>query len=96
MIGRLDRLLAITGLPRVTLGIVPAASEIPFPPTNFSMFDNTTVLVEGVSAELTITQPREIDVYGRAFDTLAEVSVTGEDARELIRAALDRRRNKDN
>ncbi|WP_327149137.1 helix-turn-helix domain-containing protein [Nocardia sp. NBC_01329] len=92
MIGQLDRLLAVTGLPRVSFGIVSAAAEIPFPPTNFSMFDNTTVLVEGISAELTITQPREVDMYGRAFDILAMMSVTGDAARGLIRTAIERRR----
>ncbi|WP_245671293.1 DUF5753 domain-containing protein [Nocardia amamiensis] len=92
MVGQLDRLLAVTGLPRVTLGIVPATAEILFAPTNFSMFDNKIVLVEAITAELTITQPREIRIYHQAFDTLARQSVTGEAAREIIRAALDRRR----
>ncbi|MGV9819709.1 helix-turn-helix domain-containing protein [Nocardia xishanensis] len=94
MAGQLDRLLAVTGLPRVTLGIVPATAEIPFAPTNFSMFDQKIVLVEAITAELTVTQPREIALYGRAFDTLARQSVTGEAARTLIGAALDTRRGR--
>ncbi|NEW46039.1 helix-turn-helix domain-containing protein [Nocardia cyriacigeorgica] len=92
MVGQLDRLLAVAGLPRVTLGILPNTAGIPFAPTNFSMFDQRVVFVEAVTAELTITQPREIALYGRAFDVLAGQSVTGERARELIRKALDTRR----
>ncbi|MGY2032336.1 helix-turn-helix domain-containing protein [Nocardia gipuzkoensis] len=88
MVGQLDRLLAVVGLPRVTLGIVPTVAELPFAPTNFSMFDNKIVLVEAITAELTVTQPREIKLYHRAFDTLAGLSVTGHAARELIGAAL--------
>ncbi|WP_330232549.1 helix-turn-helix transcriptional regulator [Nocardia sp. NBC_00508] len=92
MVGQLDRLLAVIGLPRVLLGIVPAQAELPMQVTNFVMFDERMVLVEAATAELTITQPREIAIYGRLFGELAELSVTGEAARELIRAALDRRR----
>ncbi|WP_328391530.1 helix-turn-helix domain-containing protein [Nocardia sp. NBC_00416] len=88
MIGQLDRLFSVFGLPRVTIGIVPATAEAMVVSTNFVMFDNRLVMVEGTAAELTISQPREIDVYGRAFDTLAGQSVTGEQARELIRSAL--------
>lgn len=92
MIGQLDRLLVAAGLPRVTLGIVPAAAEIPQQTTNFVMFDDRMTTVETITAELTITQPREIATYGRTFDMLAELSVTGDIARALILAAVDRRR----
>ncbi|WP_433567190.1 hypothetical protein ACQP1O_19570 [Nocardia sp. CA-151230] len=37
--------------------------------------------VETITAELTITGPREIAMYGRTFDMLAELSVTGDAAR---------------
>ncbi|QLY29872.1 helix-turn-helix domain-containing protein [Nocardia huaxiensis] len=92
MRGQLDRLAAIIGMPRVALGIVPATAEALVVSTNFAMFDNRLVMVEGTAAELTITQPREIATYGRAFKTLAGQSVSGEIARNLIRAALERRR----
>ncbi|MEU2043043.1 Scr1 family TA system antitoxin-like transcriptional regulator [Nocardia niwae] len=52
---------------------------------------SSRVLVENITAELSITQPREIAVYHRTFDVLAGQSVTGEAARELIRKALDAR-----
>ena len=92
MRGQLDRLASIIGMPRITLGVVPANAEAMVVSTNFAMFDNHLVLVEGTAAELSITQPREIAIYGRAFDTLAKQSLTGGPARELIRKALDQRR----
>ncbi|MGQ4618422.1 Scr1 family TA system antitoxin-like transcriptional regulator [Nocardia sp. R7R-8] len=91
MIGQLDRLSSILGMPRVTLGIVPATAEALVVSTNFVMFDNRLVMVEGTAAELTITQPREIATYSRAFRTLGEQSVTGAAAREIISTALERR-----
>ncbi|MFI5779531.1 helix-turn-helix domain-containing protein [Nocardia sp. NPDC051570] len=91
MIGQLDRLLAVAGMPRVVLGIIPAAAQYRVSMTNFTMFDNRMVMVETVTAELTVTQPREIALYGKAFDRLAEQSTTGESARNLIRKALETR-----
>ncbi|MFJ1455130.1 helix-turn-helix domain-containing protein [Nocardia sp. N2S4-5] len=91
MIGQLDRLLAVTGMPRVMFGIVAAGTVYRVPISNFIMFDNRKVMVENISAEVTITQPREIGLYGRAFDTLAGQSVTGDAARTLIRQALQAR-----
>lgn len=88
MAGQLDRLLAVFGLSRVLVGIVPADAPMPLQATNFVMFDQRLVLVEGVTAELTITQPREIATYSRLFAELAELSVTGEPARAIIRACL--------
>ncbi|MFJ9367135.1 helix-turn-helix domain-containing protein [Nocardia sp. NPDC101769] len=91
MIGQLDRLLVAIGLPRVTVGIVPATAEIPQQTTNFVMFDDRMITVETITAELTITQPREITVYGHTFDMLAELSITGDAARALVLAAVQRR-----
>lgn len=91
MIGQMDRLLAIQGMPRVTLGIIPAVAPFEMTTTGFVMFDTNMVFVEAVTAELMITQPREIKVYHQTFDVLAGQSVTGEAARELIRKALETR-----
>ncbi len=89
MRGQLDRLHSIIGMPRVTLGIVPREAVGLVVVENFVMFDNRMVKIEGHTAGITITQPREIALYGRAFDVLAKQAATGEAARELIRKALE-------
>ncbi|WP_280382082.1 helix-turn-helix domain-containing protein [Nocardia wallacei] len=91
MVGQMDRLLAIQGMPRVTLGIIPFLAPFETATTSFVMFDSKMVLIEGVTAELKIIQPREIKLYHRTFDILAGQAVTGEKARELIRKALEAR-----
>lgn len=91
MRGQLDRLQSMIGMPRVALGIVPLTAEAVVVVENFMMVDNRMVKVEGHTAEITITQPREVALYGRAFDVLAEQSVTGHAARELISNAIARR-----
>ncbi|MBF5000331.1 helix-turn-helix domain-containing protein [Nocardia sp. BSTN01] len=88
MLGQLDRLLAVHGMPRITIGIIPLMAPFETATTGFLMFDSTMVLVETVTAELNVTQPREIRVYHRTFDTLAAQSVTGEKARMLIHRAI--------
>ncbi|GAA1190160.1 helix-turn-helix domain-containing protein [Prauserella alba] len=89
MIGQLDRLLAVMSLPRVVFGIVPHDAEYRAPTNQFILFDNRLVHVETISAELTISQPREVALYRKAFDELAEQAVTGTAARTLITDALD-------
>jgi hypothetical protein len=91
MTGQLDRLLAVMGLPRMLFGVVPSDAEWLTPATNFVMFDDRMVLVEAITAELKITQPREVALYARAFETLASQSVTGDAARGLIRRAIQDR-----
>lgn len=92
MIGQLDRLLAAMSLPRVTLGIVPSGAEYLVPGNQFILYDERLVQVETISAELTVTPPREIALYVAAFDALAGQAVYGPAARELISSALDARR----
>ena len=88
MIGQLDRLLNTQSLPRVSLGIVPTRSPYRLPTIQFIMFDDRLVNIETVSAELTISQPREIALYAKAFQELSEMAVYGTDARDLIAEAL--------
>jgi len=89
MLGQLDRVLAVMSLPRVSVGIVPPMREREiWPAEGFLMFDETTVQVETVSAQLTITQPREVALYGQTFDWLQRSAGYGEQARQLIAAAI--------
>jgi transcriptional regulator with XRE-family HTH domain len=88
MIGQLDRLLAASSLPRVRLGILPHRATYTVPSNQFIVFDDHTVQVENVSAELTLTQPREVSLYVKAFDALAAAALYGAQARRLITAEL--------
>lgn len=94
MLGQLDRVLAVMSLPRVSLGIIPAGGvRHALTQGSFWIFDDDRVQVEGVSAGLDITQPREVEVYVRAFSLLQRSAVNGQPARELInRAIADLRR----
>jgi transcriptional regulator with XRE-family HTH domain len=84
MIGQLDRLLTVLSLPRVRLGVIPMTSAYRVPTNQFIMFDDELVHVETVSAEVAITQPREIALYAKTFRELARWAHYGSEARELI------------
>ncbi|MFD9950718.1 helix-turn-helix domain-containing protein [Nonomuraea sp. NPDC059023] len=89
MAGQFDRLISSMSLQRVSLGIVPSrASREVWPAEGFLMFDDLTVRVETVSAQLTITQPREIALYGRTFERMQAAAAFGQAARELILEAV--------
>lgn len=88
MVGQLDRLLTVLSLPRVRLGIVPATTAYQVPTNQFIMFDDRMVNVETVSAELTITQPREVSLYAKAFQELSKWAIYGQQARDSIAARL--------
>lgn len=90
MLAQLGHLLTVTALPSVRLGIIPlAALERPmWTVESFNVFDDATVHVELLSAQVTVTVPGEVIVYLRAFDQLAKLAVYGADARSLIAKAI--------
>ncbi|WP_326846529.1 helix-turn-helix domain-containing protein [Streptomyces kaniharaensis] len=91
MAGQLGHLIVAASLPSVSLGVIPlgASRGAGWPVESFTMYDEAQVNVELVSAHLTVTQPREIEEYGRAFAELSAIAVHGAAARKLITSAID-------
>ncbi|MFI1963092.1 DUF5753 domain-containing protein [Streptomyces pathocidini] len=87
---QLDRMLAVLALPRLSLGIVPRSAPLDiWIGHGFSMFDDKLVMVETYSAEMSVTQPGEIETYMKAFELHRQAAVYGRVARELILSAID-------
>ncbi|MCX5434821.1 helix-turn-helix domain-containing protein (plasmid) [Streptomyces sp. NBC_00257] len=90
MRGQLRHLLAVMPLASLSLGIIPfTAKRTVWPLEAFYVHDDAMAVVETLTAEIKVTQPREIADYAKAFAGLAEMAVYGDAARELIRAAID-------
>lgn len=90
MRGQLRHLLAVMPLASVSLGIIPfTAQRTVWPLEAFYLHDDTTAVVETLTAEIKVTQPRELADYAKAFTGLAQMAVYGDAARALIRAAID-------
>jgi transcriptional regulator with XRE-family HTH domain len=90
MAGQLDRLVALCSMSTIHVGVIGFGAELTESPKHgFWIFDDQRVLVETIGAELTLTQPQEIALYGRVFDKLATSASYGQEARRLITRALE-------
>ncbi|WP_327372358.1 Scr1 family TA system antitoxin-like transcriptional regulator [Streptomyces sp. NBC_01217] len=90
MRGQLRHLLTVMPLASLSLGIIPfTAQRTVWPLEAFYVHDDTSAVVETLTAEIKVTQPRELADYLKAFAGLAEMAVYGEAARALIAAAMD-------
>lgn len=88
MAGQLQHLLDTAfGNPRLHLGIIPRRAEWIYTTTCFVITDKKMAEVETISAGLTITAPRELAYYEKAWTALAAQAVHGRAARALIGAA---------
>lgn len=91
LLGQLDRLISLSALPNVRLGII--GFETQFTATSpwhgFWLLDNERVLVETYSAELDLRQRPEIEVYVKAFEELAAVASYGRASRAIITRVVD-------
>src|SRR5207302_10752708 len=90
MLAQLERLVALTALRNVNLGIIGFEARYVISPRHgFWIFDNDLVTVETHSAGLHLAQPQEIELYGRVFDQLAAVASYGSDARAILLRVID-------
>jgi transcriptional regulator with XRE-family HTH domain len=91
MAGQLGHLITVASLPSVSLGVIPMGirRDAMHPVEDFWIYDDKQVNVELVSGWLTITQPREIAMYGQTFARLSDLAVRGAHARKLVTSAID-------
>jgi transcriptional regulator with XRE-family HTH domain len=89
MAGQLDRLLSVMSMGRLRIGVIPGHAAYVVPSNQFIIFDDRLVHVEAVSAEISVTQPREIDLYARSFAALAKLAFYGTGARRIIMDELE-------
>jgi transcriptional regulator with XRE-family HTH domain len=90
MIAQLDRLVALTALRNVELGIIGFPTlYVSDPRHGFWMLDDEKVRVETYSAELNLQQPLEIELYAEIFGQLAAVASYGIGARAILTRVMD-------
>jgi transcriptional regulator with XRE-family HTH domain len=90
MLGQLDRLISLAGLPNVKFGIIGFATPYKVAPAHgFWLLDEERVMVETYSAELNLAGPQEIELYRSIFDSMAAAASYGRQAREIIKRVID-------
>lgn len=87
---QLDRLIALSRLPNVWVGVVPLSAAMPEVPTSsFVVFDSRLVSVEIPHAEITTSEPRDVEVYLAKFERFEAVALSGDAMREMVSAIRD-------
>lgn len=85
MIGQLDRLMAMTSMRNVRLGVIDFKTQyVTDPRHGFWVYDDQLVQFESYSAEINLRQPQEIELYTSIFEHLAAVASYGSEARAII------------
>jgi transcriptional regulator with XRE-family HTH domain len=85
MLGQLDRLVSLTSLRNMRLGIIGYETQYVVDPRHgFMIYNADLVRVETYSAELNLRQPHEIELYTATFEKLAAVASYGGAARAII------------
>lgn len=86
-----DRLLSLDTLPNIGIAVLPFSVPLPAWPGNFVIYEipgEPLVVVETLTDEVITGDDREVTTYREAFARMRAASVTGEEAHDLIRAAM--------
>jgi transcriptional regulator with XRE-family HTH domain len=87
---QLDRIVMLAELSTVELAVLPFSARLPIAPSNgFWIFDNNLVLVETLSAELSLRDTEDISIYRKIFDRLWEQGLSSAEAMVLISRQVD-------
>ena len=89
LIGQLDRLLAVIGLPTLELGIIPFEAAVPvFPLSGFRLYD-APVIVESIVGEQQLAEADDVARYEKYLELLRDAASTGTEAAAVIRRSLE-------
>lgn len=89
MLGQLDRLISLTSLRNLRLGVIAYETQYVVDPRHgFMLYNSDLVRVETYSAELNLRQPHEIELYSSTFEKLAAVASYGGPARAIINRVI--------
>ncbi|MFJ3216996.1 helix-turn-helix domain-containing protein [Kitasatospora sp. NPDC086801] len=90
MAAQLDKLVAMSRLPNIAVGVVPQSAPKPQLPTcSFVMFDARLVIVEIPHAEITTSEPRDVEQYASKFQAFEQVAVVGNEMRRMVEEIRD-------
>ena len=87
--GQLDRLMAVSGLASLELGIIPFEAAVPvFPLSGFRLYDDL-VIVESIVGEQQLAEPDDVARYEKYLELLREAATRGSDTATVIRRSIE-------
>ncbi|MFF7730571.1 helix-turn-helix domain-containing protein [Streptomyces sp. NPDC008001] len=82
---QLDRLVSLSRLSNVRIGVLPLNRHMPdFPMTCFSLHDDRLVLVETFHAEFTTREPSDVRLHSETFERFSAAALYGHEMRSLV------------
>jgi hypothetical protein len=82
---QLDRLVSLSYLSNIRLGIIPVTERPPTGPLNtFTVYDERLVTAETFTGAVVMRDPRDVAFHIDLFRRFAEVALFGDDARERL------------
>lgn len=91
-IGQMDKLVSLSRLPSVELGIIDFRRKLPVHPWGFRIYDDDLVVSESLADEKSYTardNPEQIAAYLEAFNELRQASVTDTGAEAIIQHVIE-------
>ncbi|WP_219416428.1 helix-turn-helix domain-containing protein [Pseudonocardia nigra] len=85
MIGQIERLIEVTRLDGVRLGIVPPRTPATvFPLHGFDVYDERAVIVGTIAATALLTEPPDVAAHMKMLRKLEELAAFGAEARRVL------------
>jgi hypothetical protein len=87
---QLDRLISLSHLPNVNIGIIPLRRTMPdFPMTCFSAHDDRLVIIETFHSEITTRDPQDVELYLSTFARFHSVALHDDEMRHAVALLRD-------
>ncbi|MFI6626179.1 helix-turn-helix domain-containing protein [Streptomyces sp. NPDC050528] len=83
---QIDRLVSLSHLPNIRIGILPVGTEMARGPMNtFTIYDNRLATVENFTGRMIFRDSRDISEYLIVFSLFEQCAYFGDEARELMK-----------
>ncbi|MFI5616734.1 helix-turn-helix domain-containing protein [Streptomyces sp. NPDC051567] len=90
MAAQLDKLITMSRMPNIQIGIIPFSAPMPgLPTSSFVLFDSRLAIVEIPHSEITTSEMRDIELYSDKFQMFDRVAFSGEDMWGLVAGIRD-------
>lgn len=88
--GQIQRMIDLTSLPNLEIGIIPFERAVPLIPINgFAIYDNEMVVIETLSGEQQLSTQGDLDLYMEAFTACLETAIKRTEAAKHMRDILN-------
>jgi hypothetical protein len=87
---QIDRLVSLSHLPNLRIGVIPIGTVLPRGPMNtFTVYDNRLATVENFTGRMVFRDARDISEYLAVFSIFEQRACFGDEARVFLQQCAD-------